>query len=134
MFASGCKARCTGVLQNADVEEGTASRGETMVSKLVGVLVSFLMLLIAGCTPVPPRPQLMLPAGAPPSTPPLVASSSSVSPPLPPLPSLSASSSVAGINETLASLATETRASTTDYLLGPGDLLKITLYNVPESE
>src|SRR5262245_51648222 len=98
-------------------------------------LVSFLLLLIAGCTLGPPRQQMMPSADAPASpSSKLMTSSSSVSPPLPPLPSLSASSSVAGINETLASLATETRASTTDYLLGPGDLLKITLYNVPESE
>ena len=38
------------------------------------------------------------------------------------------------INRTLASVALQAPGASTDYRLGPEDLLQITLFNVPESE
>jgi polysaccharide export outer membrane protein len=44
------------------------------------------------------------------------------------------SPSAAKINETLAALALQTSLSSTDYQIGPEDLLQITLYNIQDSE
>ena len=41
---------------------------------------------------------------------------------------------VSEINNALATIAMQTSLPTTDYQIGPDDLLRITLYNMPESE
>ena len=48
--------------------------------------------------------------------------------------SVATSSTVASINNALASAALRDHGSTADYRLGPEDLLQINLFNVPESE
>jgi polysaccharide biosynthesis/export protein len=73
------------------------------------LLLSLGMLLGGGCTAVPTRQ-----AGH---------SNTSVT-----------SSAVASLNNALASAALQTPRSSIDYLLGPEDLLQITLFNVPEAE
>ena len=51
----------------------------------------------------------------------------------PTLPPKTATTSTADINQTLAKLATQSSMSSSDYHIGPEDLIEITLFNIPEA-
>lgn len=75
------------------------------------LVLTSVVLLGAGCAAAPPQgSQILRPEDATPSP------------------------ALAELNNTLAATAQQVPASTTDYRLGPEDLLEITLFSVPEAE